>query len=517
MYLLRNHPFGVKALHTEMASPTVSRCPTEIAALRLIAEQLESNQALAFLVERMRNLTSATAAAIALVDNGEIVCRASSGNAPSVGARADPESGFSGECVRTGQIVRCEDTETDLRADRLVCRRLDLRSIVIVPVQIQGRPAGILEVFSSRPHAFETSDELALEHIADLVAEITVRQPEPALLAEPQVDEEPPRSMKQSMEMAAEEQVPPSPPIADEAEPTDQPAKIAGKPQPKYEPAAVIAAPPAPAVQSPAATPKEAEAEVEPASSFAAILNKDGSDEPPTGSSAREAALASVAAQRLSPLRMRVTGAGILVTVLVVGGWQSWRAMTPAKIAPMDTQLKQDQRATAPAPNARLLAVNTRAAPAKSNAALAQPKPPKPARAITLPPPDIASSAAPPVIALIAGPAEASPISNLLAAPVAAPKLNTPQVSQTSGGKLIKKVDPIYPPSMSFTNGEVVLKATINRKGQVATVNVVRGQAVLAQAAVAAVRRWRYEPFLLDGVPIEVENDIVVNFKMPGQ
>lgn len=113
---------------------------------------------------------------------------------------------------------------------------------------------------------------------------------------------------------------------------------------------------------------------------------------------------------------------------------------------------------------------------------------------------------------------EASPISNLLGAAVAVPKLDTPTVSQKSGGRLIKKVDPIYPSSMALgVHGEVVLKATINRKGQVTKVNLVRGQAVLAQAAVAAVTRWRYEPFLLNGVPIEVESDIVVNFKAPGR
>jgi protein TonB len=138
---------------------------------------------------------------------------------------------------------------------------------------------------------------------------------------------------------------------------------------------------------------------------------------------------------------------------------------------------------------------------------------------MTLPPPDITSSAAPPVITLLARPAgEASPISNLLVASVAAPKLDTSEVSQTSGGKLIKKVDPVYPPSMTKgMYGEVVLKVTINRQGQVAKVSIVRGQAVLAQAAVAAVTRWRYEPFLLNGVPIEAESDIVVNFKAPGQ
>jgi TonB family protein len=187
----------------------------------------------------------------------------------------------------------------------------------------------------------------------------------------------------------------------------------------------------------------------------------------------------------------------------------------------MDTHLKQAQAAAAPAPNAPalLLAANTTTAPAKSNAAPAQPKPAKPAPTITLPPPDITSSAAPPVITLFARPAgEASPISNLLGAAVAVPKLDTPKVSQTSGGKLIKKVDPIYPSSMALgVHGEVVLKATINRKGQVTKVNIVRGQAVLAQAAVAAVMRWRYEPFLLNGVAIEVESDIVFNFKAPGR
>jgi protein TonB len=113
---------------------------------------------------------------------------------------------------------------------------------------------------------------------------------------------------------------------------------------------------------------------------------------------------------------------------------------------------------------------------------------------------------------------EVSPISTVLGAPVAAPQLDSARVSQTSGGKLIKKVDPIYPHSVAQgVHGEVVLKATINRKGQVTKVNVVRGPAVLAQAAIAAVTRWRYEPVLLNGVPIEVEHDIILNFRVAGQ
>jgi len=61
--------------------------------------------------------------------------------------------------------------------------------------------------------------------------------------------------------------------------------------------------------------------------------------------------------------------------------------------------------------------------------------------------------------------------------------------------------------------GEVVLKATIDKEGKVAKVAVVSGPAMLAQAAVIAVKRWRYEPFYLNGIAIEMENTIVVNFK----
>ena len=96
----------------------------------------------------------------------------------AIGARLEPNAGLSGECIRTGEIVRCEDTESDPRADRLICRKLELRSMVIVPVRVQGRPAGVLEALSSRAHAFQSSDVLLLRRITDLVAGIAVREPE---------------------------------------------------------------------------------------------------------------------------------------------------------------------------------------------------------------------------------------------------------------------------------------------------------------------------------------------------
>ncbi|MFI5105140.1 MAG: energy transducer TonB, partial [Terriglobales bacterium] len=97
--------------------------------------------------------------------------------------------------------------------------------------------------------------------------------------------------------------------------------------------------------------------------------------------------------------------------------------------------------------------------------------------------------------------------------PLAPPTLDKPATSELTGGKLMKRYDPVYPDSAVGVNGEVVLKATISKDGKVTQVKIVSGHALLAQSAIAAVKRWRYEPFRLNGVPIEIESTIVVNFK----
>jgi protein TonB len=53
--------------------------------------------------------------------------------------------------------------------------------------------------------------------------------------------------------------------------------------------------------------------------------------------------------------------------------------------------------------------------------------------------------------------------------------------------------------------------------GRVKSVKIVSGNAVLAQSAAAAVRRWRYTPYILNGHAIEVENTIVVDFRPPNR
>jgi periplasmic protein TonB len=81
-------------------------------------------------------------------------------------------------------------------------------------------------------------------------------------------------------------------------------------------------------------------------------------------------------------------------------------------------------------------------------------------------------------------------------------------------GSLIHRVEPDYPRIAIITrlSGTVVLRATIGTNGEVHGIEVLSGNPILAEAARAAVRQWRYRPTLLDGQPVEVETQITVNF-----
>ena len=118
--------------------------------------------------ERALALTRATGAAIALSEgsDSEMICMASAGSdAPPFGTRLHVGSGFSGECVRTGRSLRCDDSETDDRVDREGCKALGIRSMVAVPIRPGNKVAGLLEVFSPQPYAFNANDISALQQL----------------------------------------------------------------------------------------------------------------------------------------------------------------------------------------------------------------------------------------------------------------------------------------------------------------------------------------------------------------
>jgi N-acetylmuramoyl-L-alanine amidase len=133
-------------------------------------EQFVLDEVLQLVSERALTLTGADGVAIALVDGDAFVCRASAGSiAPEAGARLDPRSGFSGACLRTGGIVRCDDSENDVRVNVQVCRRLGTRSIVAVPITSSRGIIGLLEAFSSEAYGFNDSDVRSLKLLVELI------------------------------------------------------------------------------------------------------------------------------------------------------------------------------------------------------------------------------------------------------------------------------------------------------------------------------------------------------------
>jgi protein TonB len=88
--------------------------------------------------------------------------------------------------------------------------------------------------------------------------------------------------------------------------------------------------------------------------------------------------------------------------------------------------------------------------------------------------------------------------------------------SGVMAGNLLAKTLPHYPaiPKSAGIQGTVVLQATISKSGSIQNLRVISGHPMLQQAALDAVRSWRYKPYLLNGEPVEVETTINVVFNL---
>jgi periplasmic protein TonB len=105
-------------------------------------------------------------------------------------------------------------------------------------------------------------------------------------------------------------------------------------------------------------------------------------------------------------------------------------------------------------------------------------------------------------------------------APIA-PKVAGPKAPVRVGGRvreprLISRVDPRYPPLAIQTHmqGSVIVDAIIDEHGNVIEAKVVSGPPLLIQAAMDAVRQWKYEPTYLNDEPVPVQLNVTVQFKL---
>jgi len=100
--------------------------------------------------------------------------------------------------------------------------------------------------------------------------------------------------------------------------------------------------------------------------------------------------------------------------------------------------------------------------------------------------------------------------------PEPAPVKRIRVASGVAEANLIHDVPPQYPPEAGRERieGTVVLLAVIGTDGCVQDVQVVSGLPILAQAAIEAVKQWRYKPYLSNGVPVEIDSRITINFTL---
>src|SRR5581483_1639042 len=199
--------------------------PSEVPADRIDQEAWH-------VIDEIFRLTPAQGAVVAIAEGDVITCRASRGHAPAVGARLQPEHGLSGECFRSGKVVICDDAAVDPRVPAVVSQRLNLSSIVVVPILGPKSSLGLVDALSIEKHAFTSANVNTLTRLAALMSEGLCPEkpsqvpasvvPAPADVARPSVERP---SVVKPIEHAV-------------AAPPASPASTATKPQPLLPPPA---------------------------------------------------------------------------------------------------------------------------------------------------------------------------------------------------------------------------------------------------------------------------------------
>ena len=525
----------------------------------LAAQTLDTPAALAYLVQQAAQETGAHGAALALRDGAAMVCRASVGAAPAVGVRLQGGSGLTGECARTASVVRCEDTEVDPRADRLLCRRVNLRSTLIVPVMFGGEVVGVLETLSSRPRAFDEDHVRCLRGLAELVA-AKVRAEFPAVTAEvkpvivkPEAPSVPPQRKAvlpkpeaETKPTAADEileleplpvttprffnELPPivPPPAKPVAKPAVATAAAAAAPalapellEPLPQAVETVRAatvPVAPVPPRPASTPKPAPPRVQ-------SRIEEGLYEASAAVTAKPAAL---------PVRPRRVPRGAMLAIaagaLALAGGGIYLEFRPPVVDSLAVQAATAHTAppaaaTPAAATPAVTPVDLKVAPAPAAVKPAAPRATSPAKPSEKSPAEDMALREPSEVVVRRAPVASVAPPSLPSSNATAPSLpgvpsvipDVPVSKGISEAKLIHRVDPVYPQVARALHieGSVEIRGLLTRDGQIKNPVAISGPAALRGAALAAVRKWRYEPSRLDGQPTERDLLITISFHLP--
>ena len=150
-----------------LPQPTVGSAGSD---MNVRTSEFDLEPAIRVIAERAQSLTGASGAAIALRHGDEIVCRARTGRtAPDLGVRLQSDSGISADCVRTGEVMLCNDAERNPRVNLASCRSLGVRSILAAPLRHFRRTLGVFEVLSGSPNAFDHRDVATMQLLSSMM------------------------------------------------------------------------------------------------------------------------------------------------------------------------------------------------------------------------------------------------------------------------------------------------------------------------------------------------------------
>jgi signal transduction histidine kinase len=137
----------------------------------IAAAGLDAETAMGRIASRASELTGADGAVVEMVDGDDLVYRVATGSlVPFRSARVARAQSLSGLSVEQDVVLRCDDTETDDRVDREMCRRVGLRSMVVVPLRTSAGVLGVLKVGSPRPHGFTEQSVETLRILAHVMS-----------------------------------------------------------------------------------------------------------------------------------------------------------------------------------------------------------------------------------------------------------------------------------------------------------------------------------------------------------
>jgi TonB family protein len=497
----------------EVRSPNISGKMGESATLSSLKELIAAGNhrlepILAAITDAAHEIEGASGAALAMWKEGAMVCRARSGDtAPALGARLSTETGISGECLRTGRLQNCADTENDPFVDVEVCRTLGLRSIVALPIQGWRGINGILEVFSTEPSAFNVQDISFLEQLAALAERARASQPHGASSSVPKLASETERPQQSGL-------LPASDRVGDVA------LAFVGARSRRLVLGALSLA----AIS---------------VIGFVIWLGWRGPSEVEgKGRAAASANAASIASQKApavdnDPIWKPDPGGTPLLTL---SGKPS--AGSPVTFAAKVDAIPEKQTRSDRSSTGRALANQTPKKRSQNNqsplladladkvaadVAVPQESSSSQTRVLTdqhsanLSSKETASAEPSFVTGSANQPAVGAPFTNGLSVPFSRPSVSAPVSQGVSGGQLVHRVLPDYPVQalQLRLEGTVVLDAMVMEDGTVTDIKKIEGPATLVPSAIDAVKHWRYKPFELDGKPVKNEIRINVDFKFP--